>query len=162
MRLACTQNLRLYRTAQCSSQRERTPARLRRLAHLSRTPEPLVPGLAGLLQSYDELEPQPIPLSKLLSFGSPVSPSSVLASASYTRSEIPRRLARSVRNLDRLPYICGTNPYIARIHDLYLSTFSDLASAAEITNIEENDAFSALLARRVDLHADDIPTMSKG
>jgi 26S proteasome regulatory subunit T1 len=160
MRLTCPLNIRRA-AVQCSLPTWAVPVS-RRLVHLSRTPEPLVSGLADLLQRYEALEPQPIALSTLLSYGSPVTPSSVLASASYTRSEVPRRLARGVRNLDKLPYICGTNPHIARIHKLYLSSFHALVTAGEIANTEENEAFSAQLARYVDLHANDIPVLSKG
>lgn len=118
--------------------------------------------LPPLLESYSELEPRPIPLSTLFSFTKPTSPSDALSSASYVRSEIPRRLARVIRNFDKLPYICGTNPFIARVHSLYKSSFHELCTVPEITNQRENEEHATRLETHVQMHSNDIPTLSKG
>lgn len=118
--------------------------------------------LSALLETYSELEPRPIALSTLFSFTNPTSASDALSSASYVRSEIPRRLARVIRNFDKLPYICGTNPFIARVHSLYKSTFHQLCTIPEITNQREHDEHAARLEAHVQMHSNDIPTLSKG
>lgn len=98
---------------------------LHRSAHIQhrRTPPAPAPEVLNLLQTYEGLPPNPIPLAKLLSFGESLSPASVVASAEFVLTEIPKRLAHRVRALDRLPFIVGTNPFIAKIHHLYQSSF---------------------------------------
>lgn len=89
-----------------------------------RTPLPPSAETLSLLQTYENLAPQPVPLQTVLSFGEQLSPESVVASAHFTLSEIPKRLAQRVRSLDCLPFIVGTNPFIARLHELYQRSFS--------------------------------------
>lgn len=137
------------------------PLTTRRI-HITRTPQPSPPELATLLQAYSKLPPRQVPLSTLLAYGSPLTADSVLSSAAYVREEIPRRLARGVRNLDALPFIVGTNPFITRIHKLYTTSFQELASFPEIQSVEENLRFSRRLEGHVNMHANDIPTMAKG
>ncbi|KAG9018933.1 26S proteasome regulatory subunit 7 [Tulasnella sp. 427] len=127
-----------------------------------RTPQPPSEETLALLQTYENLSPQPVPLRTVLSFGEQLSPDSVVASAHFTLTEIPKRLAQRVRSLDCLPFIVGTNPFIARIHELYQRSFSALASYPAPTNIEENRAFTLRLESLVDAHADDIPVLAKG
>lgn len=138
------------------------PARLARLRQLHVQPQKPSPQLVTLLESYTGLEPRPIPLSTLFSFSQPTAPEDALASASYVRSEIPRRVARVIRNFDRLPFICGTNPFIARVHSLYKSSFQDLCKVPEITNQQQSAEFAAHLEAHVEMHSNDIPTLSKG
>lgn len=120
------------------------------------------PELFSLLETYVDLEPRPIPLSQLFSFTKPSSPSDALSSYSYVRSEIPRRLARVIRSFDKLPYICGTNPFIARVHSLYKSSFHELCTVPEIANQRENEEHAARLEAHVQMHSNDIPSLSKG
>ncbi|KAG9007364.1 26S proteasome regulatory subunit 7 [Tulasnella sp. JGI-2019a] len=127
-----------------------------------RTPPPPPPEIATLLQSYQGQPPHSIPLAQVVSFGEKLSPESVVASANFALSEIPRRLAQRVRSLDNLPFIVGTNPFIARIHKLNQDGFKMLASYPIPRSIEENWAFTRRLEDLVDAHSDDIPIMAKG
>lgn len=138
------------------------PARLVRGRRLHNPPPKPSPELLSLLESYAPLEPRPIPLSTLFSFSQPSTPEDALASASYVKSEIPRRVARVIRAFDKLPYICGTNPFIARVHSLYKTSFQDLCKGAEITTQEQSAEFAAHLEAHVGMHSNDIPTLSKG
>lgn len=127
-----------------------------------RTPLPPSAETLSLLQTYENLAPQPVPLQTVLSFGEQLSPESVVASAHFTLSEIPKRLAQRVRSLDCLPFIVGTNPFIARLHELYQRSFSALAKYPAPRTIEENRAFTHRLESLVDAHSDDIPVLAKG
>ncbi|KXN87709.1 [3-methyl-2-oxobutanoate dehydrogenase [lipoamide]] kinase, mitochondrial [Leucoagaricus sp. SymC.cos] len=118
--------------------------------------------LAGLLSRYASVAPRPINLSQLLSFGRPVTPDSVLASVSYTLAELPRRLATRVRSLEALPFIVGTNPYIARTLNAYKDSFTWLATHGPVTSLSQNEDFVERLAALVQKHTNDIPTMAKG
>jgi hypothetical protein len=133
----------------------------RRLLQTVSTAKPS-PELPALLETYSKLEPRPIPLSTLFSFTKPTSPSDALSSASYVRSEILRRLARVIRNFDKLPYICGMNPFIARVHSLYKSSFHELCRVPEITSERENEEHANRLEAHVQMHSNDIPSLSKG
>ncbi|KAJ3517786.1 hypothetical protein NLJ89_g278 [Agrocybe chaxingu] len=135
--------------------------RHRRLLSYRRAPEPSHK-VAELLARYESSPPRPINLTQLLSFGSPVTENSVLASVSYALSELPRRLATRVRSLEALPFIVGTNPYVVKTLDAYRESFEWLATHTPVTNLEENTKFVEQLAALVQRHANDVPTMAKG
>jgi 26S proteasome regulatory subunit T1 len=125
-------------------------------------PKPTSPQVTKLLEKYVSHTPHPLPLSSLLSFGRLLTPESVLASVSYVLSELPIRLAARVRSLEALPFIVGTNPYIANALNAYRESFQWLATYPAVKNLEENEAFASQLEGLVQSHANDIPTMAKG
>ena len=128
----------------------------------SRTPEPASPEVAHLLSTYAKHRPRPLTLGTLLATGRPLTSESVLTSVSYAQAEIPRRLATRIRSLEGLPFIVGTNPYIARILDGFRKSFLWSATYPQVKNLEENAIFAAQLETLVRDHANDIPTMAKG
>ena len=115
-----------------------------------------------LLVTYAQKSTRPLTLSKLLSFGHPLTPESILNSASYTLTEIPRRLARRIHSLEKLPFIVGTNPFVARTLDSFRSSFEWIATYPEVRTLEENEEFAKQLEMLVEKHKDDIPMMAKG
>ncbi|KAJ7702474.1 atypical/PDHK/BCKDK protein kinase [Mycena rosella] len=118
--------------------------------------------LTQLLQRYASSPPRPLDLASLLSYGRPVTPTSVLSSVTYALAEIPRRLAMRVRSLESLPFIVGTNPYIANTLNAYRDSFQLLATYPAVTTLEQNKQFAEQLEDLVQRHANDIPTMAKG
>ena len=128
----------------------------------SRTPEPAPPEVAHLLATYAQHTPRPLTLGTLLATGHPLTPESVLTSVSYAQAEIPRRLATRIRSLESLPFIVGTNPYIARILDGFRKSFLWSATYPQVNNLEENMIFTAQLEALVQDHANDLLTMAKG
>ena len=127
-----------------------------------RAPQPATGAVAQLLSQHAASPPRPINLSKLLSFGRPVTDESVLDSVSYALAEIPRRLATRVRSLEALPFIVGTNPYIAKTLGTFRDSFRTLATYPPVANAQQNARFTDVLANLVRSHANDIPTMAKG
>jgi 26S proteasome regulatory subunit T1 len=127
-----------------------------------RAPAPVSQEVSQLLANYSSHPPRPLNLSTLLSFGRPLTPESVLASVSYALSELPRRLATRVRSLEALPFIVGTNPYVASTLNAYRDSFRWLAAYPPIHTLEENAKFASQLEGLVQSHANDIPTMAKG
>lgn len=127
-----------------------------------RTPEPNSARMSALLSEYEKFPPRPVPLKTLRAFANPPTPESVLESASYVLSELPRRLVQRVRALDGLPFIVGMNPFVMRTHKLYHSSFEQLATHPEVKTLEENDQFAQELENLVEMHANDIPTIAKG
>jgi 26S proteasome regulatory subunit T1 len=120
------------------------------------------PEITGLLTYYAAHPPRPLNLSTLLSFGRPLTPDSLLQSASYALAEIPRRLATRVRSLEALPFIVGTNPYVARTLHAYRESFRCIATYPPVRSLDENADFAAQLEVLVQNHANDIPTMARG
>ncbi|KAI0003303.1 hypothetical protein BJV74DRAFT_793548 [Russula compacta] len=127
-----------------------------------RTPEPAPPEVAHLLTTYAQHTPRPLTLGTLLATGRPLTAESVLTSVSYAQAEIPRRLATRIRSLEALPFIVGTNPYIARMLDGFRKSFLWSATYPQVKSLEDNAVFSAQLETLVRDHANDIPTMAKG
>ena len=127
-----------------------------------RAPEPTSAEMRALLARYESIPPRPLNLAQLLSFGRPVTAQSVLSSGSYALSELPRRLATRVKSLEALPFIVGTNPYVAKTLKAYKDSFKFLATYPPVTNLQENAEFVGHLAELVQRHANDIPTMAKG
>ncbi|TFK72600.1 26S proteasome subunit P45 [Pluteus cervinus] len=115
-----------------------------------------------LLKRYASAPPRPLNLAKLLSFGRPLTSESLLSSVAYVLSEIPRRLATRVRSLESLPFIVGTNPFIAKTLAAYRESFLWLATYPTVSNLKENASFVDRLDRLVQHHAHDIPTMARG
>lgn len=136
--------------------------RLERRLYSRRTPQGTSRAVTDLLSNYLSTTPRPLNLSQLLSFQRSLSPDSVLSSVSYALSELPRRLATRVRSLESLPFIVGTNPYVAKTLEAYRESFEWLASHPPVTDLEENKRFVQKLADLVQRHANDIPVMAKG
>jgi 26S proteasome regulatory subunit T1 len=160
---------RLSQTAKTAT--SRTTASAVRVATLPRrrlyyrhAPQAPPTEVAELLSNYasNVTLSRQLNLATLLSFGRPLTPESVLASVNYALSEIPRRLATRIRSLEALPFIVGTNPYVANILNAHRESFRWLATYPPVTNLAENAKFAELLEVLVQSHANDIPTMAKG
>lgn len=132
------------------------------IRHPRRTPTAISPDLKRLIDLYSQQSPRPLSLSTLLSFSRPLTPESLLQSASYILEDIPRRLVRRVRALEKLPFIVGTNPFVARTLDVHRKSFEWLATHPEINTLEENAKFARELEALVQNHTNDIPTVAKG
>lgn len=119
-----------------------------------------------LLSKFLARNPTGLTLRSLLSLGgepgSPPPTEKLLRSARFTAHELPIRLARRVDQYRSLPFIVGSNPYIAKIARLYASSFDSLASLGEITSTAENEEFTRKLEEMVALHSENVPTLSRG
>lgn len=120
------------------------------------------PNFGHLLADFLARPSQPLTLSKLVSYGKPLTPNSVLQSAEYALSEIPRLLSRRTRALENLPFIVGTNPYITRTLESHRKSFEWLATLPSPTNLDENADFVDHLEHLVQSHANDIPALARG
>ncbi|KAG6861884.1 hypothetical protein C0995_010590 [Termitomyces sp. Mi166 len=147
-----------FRAAATSSY---SPSRWRP-SYFRTAPQPPEPEFSELLSRFASLTLRPLDLSTLLSLGRPLTPESVLASVKCVLFEIPHRLAARVRSLEALPFIVGTNPYVANTLNAHRESFRWLATHPPITNIADNAKFAQQLANIVQNHANDIPTMAKG
>ncbi|PBK96458.1 P-loop containing nucleoside triphosphate hydrolase protein [Armillaria gallica] len=119
--------------------------------------------ISQLLDRYDAASPPPpLNLSQLISFGRPLTSASVLQSSQFVLSKIPRGLAFRIHSLETLPFIVGTNPFIASTLNAHRESFQFLANYPIPKTIEDNAILAEELKMLVESHANDIPTMAKG
>ncbi|CAG8676545.1 25281_t:CDS:2, partial [Gigaspora rosea] len=112
---------------------------------------------------YAELSIRPVTLKQFIQLGQPPhNTSALLESARYTKSELPVRLARRIKALQKLPFIVGTNPYIKKVYQLYFDSFELICNFPEITEEKTDEKFADMLAQIVANHSENIPTLAKG
>ncbi|KAI0549748.1 branched-chain alpha-ketoacid dehydrogenase [Xylaria curta] len=94
----------------------------------------------------------------------PLSEAALFASANFTLSLLPIRLAHRIQALRNLPFIVVADPNVSRIYNNYLHSLSTLLpwKHRTISNIEEEIEFTSVLAELVATHQDTIPILAKG
>lgn len=87
-----------------------------------------------------------------------------MASANFTLSLLPIRLAHRIRALRNLPFIVVADPNVSRIYNNYLHSLSTLLpwQHRTISNIDEEIQFTSVLAELVATHQDTIPILATG
>ncbi|KAJ5776627.1 uncharacterized protein N7511_001638 [Penicillium nucicola] len=104
-------------------------------------------------------------LADLLKHGRPpLSKDALLASANFTLSLLPARLASRIQALRNLPYIVVSNPHVSKIYHNYLHSLSTLIPYQQrrITTLEEENQFGDVLADLVQTHTNTIPVLARG
>lgn len=102
-------------------------------------------------------------LQELIRFGqSSLTHETLLYNAQYTQTELPVRLAKRVEALQKLPFIVGTNPYISKVYNLYLSSFDTIRSVPQITSLQQDEQFAEMLRLLVESHKDNIQMLARG
>lgn len=88
----------------------------------------------------------------------------LLASANFTLSLLPARLASRIQALRNLPFIVVSNPHVSKIYHNYLHSLSTLLpyQQRQITTLEEEHQFGEVLADLVHTHANTIPILARG
>jgi len=106
------------------------------------------------VQEYAMKPIQVLTLRQMLEFGykAQTDKAKQLKSARYVQTELPRRLARRLMDLQLLPYIVVTNPHIRRVYDAYYHAFQTLRVQPPVLTEEDNVEFTHMLKRLVDEH----------
>ncbi|KAJ6126960.1 hypothetical protein N7523_002572 [Penicillium sp. IBT 18751x] len=108
---------------------------------------------------------RPLTLADLLKHGHPpLSKDALLASANFTLSLLPARLASRIQALRNLPFIVVSNPHVSKIYHNYLHSLSTLLpyQQRQITTLEEERQFGDVLADLVQTHTNTIPVLARG
>ncbi|KAF7620743.1 hypothetical protein AFLA_006042 [Aspergillus flavus NRRL3357] len=108
---------------------------------------------------------RPLTLADLLKHGRPpLSKDALLASANFTLSLLPARLASRIEALRNLPFIIVSNPHVSKIYNNYLHSLSTLLpyQQRQITTLEEEKHFAEVLADLVHTHTNTIPILARG
>lgn len=93
-----------------------------------------------------------------------MSKDALLASANYTLSLLPARLASRIEALRNLSFIVVSNPHISKIYNNYLHSLSTLLpyQQRQVTTLEEENKFAEVLADLVHTHTNTIPILARG
>ncbi|KAL4820276.1 hypothetical protein BDW67DRAFT_181349 [Aspergillus spinulosporus] len=108
---------------------------------------------------------RPLTLADLLKYGRPpLSKDALLASANFTLSLLPARLASRIEALRNLPFIVVANPHISKIYGNYVHSLSTLLpwQKRQVTTLEEENQFAEVLADLVHTHSNTIPILARG
>ncbi|KAI8928051.1 branched-chain alpha-ketoacid dehydrogenase [Entophlyctis helioformis] len=82
--------------------------------------------------------------------------------AAVVRHELPIRLARRVRAIQRLPFIVGVNPWIRSVYELYRDSFERLTALPEPQTDADLKALADTLAELTESHQTVVPWLAKG
>ncbi|KAF6802507.1 mitochondrial pyruvate dehydrogenase kinase [Colletotrichum sojae] len=134
-------------------------------SHLSRVDDHEIVQLASKPQ-------HPLSLADLVRHGRPpLSERSLLASANFTLSLLPIRLAHRIQALRNLPYIVVSNPNISRIYNNYVHSLLTLlpwwtkgnkGGDNAVRTLDDEIRFTEVLAELVATHTDTIPILARG
>lgn len=93
-----------------------------------------------------------------------MSKEALLASANFTLSLLPARLASRIQALRNLPFIVVSNPHVSKIYHNYLHSLSTLLPYQQrrITTLEQEKQFGDVLADLVQTHTNTIPVLARG
>lgn len=93
-----------------------------------------------------------------------MSKAALLASANFTLSLLPARLASRIQALRNLPFIVVSNPHVSKIYHNYLHSLSALLpyQKRQITTLEAENQFGEVLADLVQTHTNTIPVLARG
>ncbi|KAL5001278.1 hypothetical protein BDV10DRAFT_182517 [Aspergillus recurvatus] len=108
---------------------------------------------------------RPLTLADLLKHGRPpLSEDALLASANFTLSLLPARLASRIEALRNLPFIVVANPHVSKIYGNYVHSLSTLLpwQKRRVTTLEEENQFAEVLADLVHTHSNTIPILARG
>jgi len=89
----------------------------------------------------------------------------VLDAANDVLIHVPHRLRQRINAFQGLPYIVGTNPFIARTLDAFnrsADLVEALAAKGPIRTLDQNAELARTLQHMVHVHANDVPTLAKG
>jgi len=86
----------------------------------------------------------------------------LLLSGQFLQKELPVRMAKIVKDMQKLPFIVGMNPYVKLVYTQYCRSFESLVRFPAITSLPLEREYTMLLDRLVEEHKDVIPLLSKG
>ncbi|KAJ1556239.1 hypothetical protein HK405_004400 [Cladochytrium tenue] len=110
------------------------------------------------VEEFARAQITPVTLAHLLELGEA---RDQLQSAALVHRELPKRLARRVRALQKLPFIVGVNPWIKKVYELYLDSFDTLSAFPAPIDDPSERAFAQTLSDLVASHQDVIPDLAK-
>ncbi|ODV92643.1 hypothetical protein CANCADRAFT_56259 [Tortispora caseinolytica NRRL Y-17796] len=116
-----------------------------------------------LVSEYASIPQEKVDVHNLVKFGfPPYSENTLLENAANTIHRIRVRLAHRLEALRALPYLVLLNPHLAKIYNIYLTSFAKLYNFDTPKTLDQNADFVDNLQFLVQLHSETIETLSKG
>ncbi|PSS00785.1 branched-chain alpha-ketoacid dehydrogenase [Coniella lustricola] len=116
----------------------------------------------SILDDWVSKEARPISLRQLMVFGRSLNEQRLISSANYVRTELPRRLAHRIRDMQTLPYCVVANPHFNEVYELYYEAFDKFRKVYEIRTLDDNDAFCDIISDMLKKHLSVIPRLAMG
>ncbi|PVU93899.1 hypothetical protein BB561_002963 [Smittium simulii] len=116
----------------------------------------------NVLDRYISKDASKITLRQLVMFGRNLTEAKLISSANYVLNELHVRLAHRIRDFQHLPYICGTNPYMGKVYNMYWMSFDEFRKFPKVTNLEENFKMCEMFIKNMKAHSQVIPLLGMG
>ena len=101
-------------------------------------------------------------LKQMIQFGLSVDEEKIVRSAQIVQAELPVRLAHRLMDLQTLPHVCITNPYIQDVFSRYVDAFRRLEAMPTVQTLEDDEKLSTLLRQLVDNTNTVVETLGQG
>ncbi|KUI52807.1 [Pyruvate dehydrogenase (acetyl-transferring)] kinase 2, mitochondrial [Cytospora mali] len=116
----------------------------------------------SVLDDWVSKEARPISLRQLMVFGRSLNEQRLISSANYVRTELPRRIAHRLRDMQTLPYCVVANHHFNEVYELYYDAFDKFRKVPEVRTLEDNDAFCQVISAMLKDHLSVIPKLAMG
>lgn len=103
-----------------------------------------------------------VSLKYMMDFGAHPIEKQLLISAQFLHNELPVRLAHRVAELENLPFGLSDRPQVRTVRDWYVESFCELRGFPTIKDMEGEQAFTKLVDRMLDRHANVVPMIARG
>ncbi|KAL2162737.1 hypothetical protein VTH06DRAFT_6573 [Thermothelomyces fergusii] len=116
----------------------------------------------SVLDEWVAREARPVSLRQLMVFGRSLTESRLLSSANYVRTELPRRIAHRIRDMQQLPFAVVENRHMKEVYDLYYMAFDAFRKVREIKTLDDNERFCKMIRSMLKAHLKVIPKLAMG
>jgi len=103
----------------------------------------------------------PLTPNQMMYTGRSTDGSHLIKGAQYLHKELPRRIARRIKDFQSLPYVAAINPTMQEVYELYLRAFYKLSSFRPIESMEHERVYSALIEQLLFDHKDVVTSLAK-
>ncbi|KXS16198.1 alpha-ketoacid dehydrogenase kinase [Gonapodya prolifera JEL478] len=114
------------------------------------------------LDKFASQLPRRLTLRQLAVFARNITPERLVAAANFGKHELTVRLARRIREFQRLPFAVGKDPHVEMAYDLYWAAFETFRKEPPINTLADNDRWCAVLRSQLDRHMVVIPQLALG
>eukprot|EP01006_Ploeotia_vitrea_P038169 TRINITY_DN66218_c12_g2_i1.p2 TRINITY_DN66218_c12_g2~~TRINITY_DN66218_c12_g2_i1.p2 ORF type:complete len:412 (+),score=155.58 TRINITY_DN66218_c12_g2_i1:43-1278(+) len=116
----------------------------------------------AIIEKFSRKQDTPVSLKEMFEHGKDQSPQALVQSAHFLWQELPIRLAKRVRELERLPYGLSDTAAVKKVRSWYVATFLDVITFPEPKSVDDDAVFTEMLEQILMRHANVVPTIARG
>ncbi|KAF7054039.1 hypothetical protein CFC21_061809 [Triticum aestivum] len=124
--------------------------------------EPVARAVAEEVARWGGMRQTGVSLRYMTEFGARPTERNLLLSAQFLHKELPIRIARRALDLDSLPFGLSHKPAVLKVRDWYLDSFRDIRYFPEVSNQDDELAFTQMIKMIRVRHTNVVPTMALG